>query len=391
MAGILRMARGAMGSVAPRRLPWHLPLLALGLVAVGSAFITSAHSAALAHRHLVFAAMGCVGFAAISLLDYRRVAGSSLPLYLAGVALLAALPVLGVSVNDARRSYDLGPFHVQPSEPMKYLLVLALADYFALPRRLDRLRDLAAPLALTAVPAGLIVIQPDLGSGLVLVSLFFLVSFLAGVPVRNLLILVVAGAALFAVAWFGQDMGLPPALRLKRYQKQRVMSFVDPDSAPESMASYNARQAMVAVSAGGLRGQGWGQGVLNLLGRVPERHTDFIFPVIAEEWGFYRTALVVLLYMLIIGLLARLARGTPEPFGRLIVGGVLCLFAVQAMLHVAISLRLAPITGLTLPLVSYGGSSLVSTFAGFGLVASVRMHPTFVFRDEGLPGAPGRG
>ncbi len=139
---------------------------------------------------------------------------------------------------------------------------------------------------------------------------------------------------------------------------------------------------MLAICAGGPAGQGWGRGVLNRLGRVPERHTDFIFPVVAEEWGFAGTAPVVLAYLLLAALLARCTLTTEEPFGRLLVGGVMCVFASQALLHMAISLRLAPITGLTLPLASYGGSSLVTSYAGFGLAASVRLHPGVVFAEE---------
>ena len=151
---------------------------------------------------------------------------------------------------------------------------------------------------------------------------------------------------------------------------------MDPDKNPSSSASYNARQATLAIAGGGIGGQGWGEGLLNRLRRVPERHTDFIFPVIAEEWGFARTSVVMVFYLLVMVQLARIALETPDPFAGLLVGGVLTVFGFQALLHMAISLRLAPITGLTLPLVSYGGSSLVCTFGGLGIVASVAMRPT---------------
>jgi rod shape determining protein RodA len=177
---------------------------------------------------------------------------------------------------------------------------------------------------------------------------------------------------LFAAAWCTPGV-------LKDYQKSRLITFIDPASNPESPAAYNAEQATLAISAGGLAGEGWGQGVLTRLGRIPEQYADFIFAVIAEEWGFVRTAPLVCFYLLLAVLLAGVARATADPFGRLLVGGVLAVFALQSFLHMAISLRMAPITGLTLPLLSYGGSSLVSTFAGFGLVASVRMHRSVEF------------
>jgi len=371
----MRSIRHITGRVFPKRMPLHVLLLALVLTCIGAAFIRSAHHATYAYKHLVFAGIGCVAFVALSLFDYRHLRGIALPLYGAGVLALAGLPFLGVVVNNARRWYDLGLFHAQPSEPMKYLLVIALADYFRMRPRRERLRDMPLPLALTVVPMLLIVIQPDFGTALILLPVFFGMAFLGGVKVRNLAILAVGGCVLLAAAWL-----IPGAL--KDYQKERVMGFIDPARNPDTPAAYNARQATIAISAGGLKGQGWGQGVLNRLGRVPERHTDFIFPVVAEEWGFVRTAPLILLYLLVVFVLAQLARTTREPFGRLLIGGVLIVFAVQSLLHMAISLRLAPITGLTLPLISYGGSSLVSTYAGLGLAASVRMHRSIVFAGD---------
>jgi len=249
---------------------------------------------------------------------------------------------------------------------MKYVVVLVLATYFTYRVRLHGLLDLAVPLGLTLPPVLFIARQPDLGSAALFLPTFFAVAFVAGVPVRNLAVVFLLGCLLAAMAW--NTPGL-----IKPYQKERLISFIDPERNPHSSACYNARQATLAVTGGGLRGQGWGRGMLNRLRRIPERHTDFIFPVVAEEWGFARTAAVVVFYLLLIALLGWIAWQTPDPFGRMIVAGVMSVFGFQSLLHMAISLRLAPITGLTLPLMSYGGSSLVSTLGGFGLVASVAM------------------
>jgi len=362
----------ASGRTFLRDMPWHLLLGATVLSVIGAAFIRSSHSALFAQKHLIFAAAGCVVFLALAFLDYRHLASVAPLLYGAGLAALAALFVLGVTINYARSWFDVGFFSVQPSEPMKYVLVVVLADYFRLRRRVDRLRDLVPPLVLTGVPVGLIMLQPDFGTALVVLPIFFVMAFLAGVPVRNLVTVVLIGCGLFAAAWCTPGV-------LKDYQKSRLITFIDPASNPESPAAYNAEQATMAISAGGLAGEGWGQGVLTRLGRIPEQYADFIFAVIAEEWGFVRTAPLVCFYLLLAVLLAGVARATADPFGRLLVGGVLAVFALQSFLHMAISLRMAPITGLTLPLLSYGGSSLVSTFAGFGLVASVRMHRSVEF------------
>jgi len=384
---VMQIIRKAVGRIQARSLPWLLLLCAVTLTLVGALFISSVWGVRFAGllswppsyplKHLIFGALGVIAFFCVAFFDYRHFSQFALPLYAAGLVSLALLPVLGVRIHEARRWYDLGLFRVQPSEPMKYMVVIALADYFCYRQGVRRLRDLAFPLALTLAPMALISRQPDLGSAMLFVPVFFGVAFLAGVPVRNLAVVILAGVLLLAAAW-----SLPERYGVKDYQKQRVYSFLDPEGHPESPASYNARQVTLALTGGGPWGHGWGRGELNRLGRIPERHTDFIFPVIAEEWGFFRTAGVVLAYLLLMCLLARIVWGTRDAFGRLLAGGVLVVFAVQSLLHMAISLRLAPITGLTLPLVSYGGSSLVSTYAGLGLAASVSMRRTFVFSPE---------
>ena len=368
----MRLLRAIIGGFSFRRTPWALLAAGVLLGLVGVVFITSAHSWGFGKRHLQFLAMGIVAFLIAAIFDYRHLASLSIVLYAGGIAALGLLPFLGETRNYATRWYDVGPFLVQPSEPMKYIVVLALATYFRYRSRLDRLRDLAAPLLLVLVPMLLIVLQPDLGTSLLFLPAFFVVAFLAGVPVRNLALIMVAGVALAGAAW------VTPRV-VKDYQRDRVLSFLYPDQNRGSPAYYNAEQAARAIMDGGPWGQGWGEVRRTLLGQVPESHTDFIFPVIAEQWGFFRTAALVLFYLLLIVLMGSLVREAPDLFGGLLAGGVLTLFAFQSLLHMAISLRLTPITGLTLPLVSYGGSSLLSTMAGLGLVAGVgarRARPT---------------
>ena len=377
---MLSLIRTITGPFELRRLPWVLFTAAILLSLLGALFITSAESFGFARRHLIFLGLGALLFFFAALVDYRHLAGVSVWLYAGGLGALALLPFLGISVNNARRWYSLGPVNVQPSEPMKYVMVLALATYFTYRERLDRLRDLVLPLVLTLLPMFFIVQQPDLGTSLLFMPVFFGVAFLARVPVKNLAILAVAGALVLCAGWF-----TPGAI--KDYQKQRLISFLRPEIAPHSPASYNARQATLAITGGGVTGQGWGSGLLNQLERIPERHTDFIFPVVAEEWGFVRTVPIILFYLLVVLLIAREAWSTPDRFGRLVAGGVMIVVGFQSLLHMAISLRLAPITGLTLPLMSYGGSSLVSTFLGLGVVASIAMRRRLIFPDRrDLPG-----
>jgi rod shape determining protein RodA len=364
---MLKLARLLIGRVQIRGTPWCLLLGAVILTCVGAAFVRSSHSMALAGRHVVFGAAGSVVFLLLAFMDYRHLSVLAVPLYALGLMALAGLPLFGHTVNYARRWYDLGFFMAQPSEPMKYILVIVLADYWRFPGRMDRLRDLPAPLVLTILPMALIAQQPDVGTALLFPPVFAAMAFVGGVRLRNLLLLAGVGGVLLLGAWFTPGV-------LKDYQKQRIIGFIDPAQNRESPAAYNAEQAMTGIEAGGLTGRGWGRGVLNQLGRIPERHTDFIFPVISEEWGFVRTAPLVCLYLLVVVLLAQTTKSAWEPFGRLLVAGVATVFGFQALLNMAISLRLAPITGLTLPLVSYGGSSLISTYAGLGLAASTYLH-----------------
>lgn len=354
------------GPVKLRRFPWPLFLGALLLCVLGAVFIASAASFALARRHLVFTALGAFAFILMVLPDYRHYAALAAPLYTLGIVSLIMLRFFGVEINNARRWFSFGPVNLQPSELMKVFLVLSLATYFACRPRLDRLRDLLPPLALTLVPVALIITQPDLGTALVMLLLFFAVAFLAGAPLKNLAVLTGIGLLLTAAAWHTPGM-------IREYQKQRLTGFINPAANPHSPAAYNARQATLAIAGGGWYGQGWGQGQLTQLRRIPERHTDFIFPVIAEEWGYLRTAAFTAYYFLIGLLLWKMTSDADDFFARLLIGGAGSLFVLQGALHMAISLRLAPITGLTLPLISYGGSSLLATMTALGVAAGAHM------------------
>jgi rod shape determining protein RodA len=365
--GPVRLIRQAVGEPRWRRLPWHLLLPALCITAVGGLFIWSAEGAEWARKHAVFAAVGVVLFAGVTLLDYRRLRMAAVPLYVAGIAALVGLFFFGSDFNNATRWYRLGPVSVQPSEPMKFLVILLLAVYFAGARRCDRLRDLALPLGIVGLPMLLIARQPDLGTALIMLPAFLAIAWLAGTRTRTLALLVTAGCVLMVAAWFSPV--------LKDYQRRRVIAFVQPEKVAGTNAAAHHRQVIRAIRAGGLDGEGWGRGVLNRRGMISERHTDFIFVVIAEEWGLWRTGAFVLVYLLMIGVLVLMTAMAHNPFGRLLAGGVTAMIAFQALLNMAIAVRLAPITGLTLPLVSYGGSSLVTTWAALGLVASVHLHP----------------
>lgn len=360
-----------------RRIPWLMVGTAVLLGLIGVYFIASAHSFALARRQTLFLAAGLAAMLVGSRLDLEALAANAFALYAAGLLSLVLLPFLGIRVNNAVRWYDLGVFKLQPSEFVKLFMVLLLAEQLRYHKGIERFGALLPPLAFTMCPMALIVIQPDLGTSLLFLPLFGCMAFVAGARVRHLVAIAVVLIALALGAWFAPGV-------IKEYQRQRVLAFLDPDAYANTPAGYNSRQAVLAITAGGLTGQGWGEGVLNRLGRIPERHTDFIFSVVAEEWGFLRTAGLILLYMVLLLSLFLITMAAREPFGRLVGAGILCLVATQTFLHMAISLRMAPITGLTLPLVSYGGSSLVMMFLTLGLAANVAMSKPIVFASEEL-------
>lgn len=345
------------------------------LAVIGIYFVTSAISFSLAKRQALYLIAGLVVMAVAARLDLQLLAGYSFYFYCLGLLSLLLLPVLGIRINNAVRWYDLRVFRVQPSEFVKLALVLVLAEHLRYNRNLHRLHELAVLLALTIIPMMLIVIEPDLGTSLLFLPLFFGMAFLAGARARHLGIIFLVLAALGVAGWFTPGV-------LKEYQKKRILAFLDSEKYSQTAAGYNGRQAVLAITAGGMDGSGWGKGALNK--RIPERHTDFIFPVIAEEWGFVRTTAFILLYLTMLTCICLVAMRARDPFGRLLVTGIFILLSTQACLHIAISLRLAPITGLTLPLISYGGSSLVATLTALGLVINVATNKPFVFASEEL-------
>ena len=360
-----------------KKIPWPLILSALLLSLIGVYFIRSAHSLGLAAKQGQFLLLAVFAMVFVSFLDLQWLASYSFYFYALGLLSLVMLPIFGVRINNAVRWYDLVKFRVQPSEFVKLALVLMLAEYFRFNKELHKPGQMMMPFAMTVAPMMFIVRQPDLGTSLLFLPVFFGMAFIAGARVKHLVLILTCLVLLAVSVWF------IPGL-LKPYQRQRVEAYLHPDRYVRSPAGYNSRQAVIAITTGGLRGRGWGQGVLNRLRRIPERHTDFIFPVIAEEWGFIRTVGLILLYGILLLSIYHVASSARDPYGRLVASGVMVLLATQGCLHMAISLRLAPITGLTLPLISYGGSSLLSTFLALGLVVNVAMNKPIIFASQEL-------
>jgi rod shape determining protein RodA len=284
-------------------------------------------------------------------------------LYLAGVGMLMGVLVVGDVGKGAQRWLDLGVVRFQPSEVLKVALPLMLAWFLAEgPLPPSRLRTLTAVL-LTGIPVALIAVQPDLGTALLVASAGAFVLFLAGLSWRLILSLGLLGIALTPVLWhFMRD-----------YQRQRVLTLLNPESDPLG-AGYHIIQSQIAIGSGGVYGKGWSSGTQSHLEFLPERSTDFIFAVLGEEMGLLGILVLLSIYLFIIFRGLRIASRARDGFSRLLAGGLTLVFFVYLFVNTGMVTGLLPVVGVPLPLVSYGGSSMVTIMAGFGMIMSVQTH-----------------
>lgn len=284
-------------------------------------------------------------------------------LYLVGVGLLVAVMLFGVSAKGAQRWIALPGFRFQPSEVMKLVLPMAMAAYLVRDQLPPSFKRVLLSLIILAVPAALIMKQPDLGTSVLIASSGIFVLLLSGIYWRYVLsALVLAGAAL-PVLW-----GV-----MKPYQKQRVMTFLNPESDPLG-AGWNIIQSKTAIGSGGVSGKGWLQGTQSQLNFLPESHTDFIIAVIGEELGIYGIGFLILLYLLIVFRGMQLAMRAQDNFCRLLAGSITLTFFVYVMVNIGMVTGLMPVVGVPLPMISYGGTSIVTLMAGFGMLMSVAAH-----------------
>jgi rod shape determining protein RodA len=316
-------------------------------------------------------AIALMGLAALP--HYQHYRRGAWVLYGALVVALVFLLVKGSHTRGARGWFRLGPFMLQPAEFMKIVLVLTLARVLMYGRAVQRAPALLLPVAVAALPAALVLVQPDLGSALLFIPTLFAMLYAAGARKRHLALM---AAALLAAA---------PAVYLhgmKDYQRNRLIAFLFPEKVPPDMR-YQQEQSERACASGGVTGRGLGESGAAIPFYIPDRHTDFVFSIIAEELGLAGGSFVLLLYAVFFLQSLRIAHQSREPFGRLVVVGLTALFCTQTVINLGMTLGVAPITGLTLPFVSYGGSSLLTCGIAAGLVLNVgaRWQPSFASRD----------
>ncbi|MGH7823133.1 MAG: rod shape-determining protein RodA [Candidatus Binatia bacterium] len=355
---------------------WLLLLLVSLIVLMGVATVSSAtyspthgeRLTPLAIRQFIWAGAGAVALLVFLLIDYRKFERHAYLFYVGVLTLLVLVPAIGYIGGGSRRWIHLGFFTLQPSEPAKLALILVLARFFHrdVGRESYRIRDLLWPAVLFAIPAALILSQPDLGTAVVLGFVFTSMVLVAGVRVRSLAYVVVA--ALIGISATGQVLWG----QLKTYQQKRIVTFLNPEADPLG-AGYHIIQSKIAVGSGKIWGKGYRQGTQNQLRFLPEQHTDFIFSVFAEEWGLVCCVLLLLLYCALVWRGLQVVARAKDRFGALVAFGIVATIFWQVVVNISMTTGLLPVVGITLPFFSYGGSSMITLLAGVGLLVNVSM------------------
>lgn len=297
----------------------------------------------------------------------QHMARLALPVYALGLLLLVGVALFGEVSNGARRWLNVGITRIQPSEIMKIGVPLMLAWYFDRYEAVLKLRDYAIGAVVLAIPVGLIAKQPDLGTALLVSAAGFYVLFLAGLSWKIIIGLAVAGAALLPMLW-----GM-----MHDYQRQRVLTLLDPSQDPLG-AGYHTIQSTIAIGSGGLFGKGWMNSTQARLDFLPERTTDFVFAVFSEEFGLLGNIVLVILFVLVIGRGLYIAANASVLFSRLLAGAVTLTFFTYAFVNMGMVSGVLPVVGVPLPLISYGGTSLVTLLFGIGILMSIHTHKRLV-------------
>ncbi|MFM1768093.1 MAG: Rod shape-determining protein RodA [Verrucomicrobiota bacterium] len=388
------------------RIDWLMLAGLGGLMVIGVFFVYSATMASEAAasirwfnqpwvRQIIWYALGAAGLGLVCLIDYRVLSRWSLVIYWGTILLLLAVLIPGLGSTQgwgARRWINLGFFSIQPSEFAKLGFIVAMANYLSRPP--DELRSIRIfwqALGMTALPFLLILREPDLGSALILLPVGLTMLFVAGVPTRYLNTLI-GVASLLVVLILVDVLFAPPQwqIKLEPYQKRRLLVYFGLDGAPRNASpaekaearrvqrdySYNVEQALISVGSGGMLGKGWRQGTQNALGYLPRSvaHNDFIFSVIAEEKGFLGSALVVVLYGVVLFCGIRVASQARDRLGRLLATGIVAMVFSHVFINIGMNIRIMPVTGVPLPLLSYGGSSVLCSLLAAGLLQNVYIH-----------------
>lgn len=367
-------------SLNPRSDPaspwWHVdisPIIAtIGLSVIGLFAIYSAtrgrdpdnYVTDFVERQGIFAVIGLALVIGIIFFDYRWLLRLAPMIYMGSLGLLVLVLLAGVEVNGATSWFEAGGFRAQPSEFAKIALIVSIAALLArVPSGSVPLAMLVLIIAVAAVPIGLVVLQPDIGTAMVFLAIVAAMLMVGRAEAHHLFFLVLVAAVAVGL--------LVNSPLLKDYQRARLESFIDP--AANTVAAYNQEQAQIAIGNGGIQGTGFGEGSQTKSGLVPEQQTDFIFTVIGEEFGFVGGSVVLAFFALLLWRLYRMARLAGDAFGSYLVTGVFAMIAFQMFQSIGMTMGIMPVTGIPLPFVSSGGSSMLASYIGVGLALSVHM------------------
>jgi rod shape determining protein RodA len=358
----------------PRSLPrrvfqaidWVLVTLVAGIVTLALINLNSAGAGDWTGKiqtQIRWLGLGTIAATIVACLDYRILHRFAYAAYVFGLGLLMLVPLIGVMRNEARRWLEFGDYQFQPSELMKILLIISLARYISdLPQKEHkRLRHLIVPFAMFLVPVVFIVKQPDLSTGIICILVSMTILALTELTLKSILALLVSGVALFMLGW---------AFFMHKYQRSRIDVWLNPEAYADN-EGYQTIQAMIGVGNGGFLGRGVGKGTQNVLDFLPYGDTDFPFAVYAEEWGFVGSAMVLVMFLCLVLWAINLASQARDRFGALLCIGVASVFFFHVTLNVGMVLQLLPVTGITIPLFSLGGSNALAMMLGIGILMSV--------------------
>jgi len=353
-------------------------ILVMGLFVLDSATVNASvkYNMSFVYRQMAWIVVGLIVFIVVLFVDYSKLSKYGVHIYVLNLLLLLAVLIFGEETNGAQAWIPIGPYKIQPAEIVKALLILGLAQFLA-PRigKLNTFKDLIPVFIYVGVPLLLILKQPDLGTGLVYVAIMFGMLLVAGASPLLLFSLIGGGIGIIVLAIYGHyawDWWIP----LKDYQLMRLVVFVDPMIDPH-YTGWNVIQSQIAVGSGGLLGKGWGMGSQNINDFLPVQWTDFIFCVLAEEFGFIGSAILLLLFFVVIYRGIIIARKSKDTYGSLIAVGVVSMIIFHVLQNIGMTIGIMPITGIPLPFVSYGGSSLLANMMVLGLLMNV-----YIYHDQ---------
>ena len=340
-------------------------LLAIGLISLWS---LSIGDYTLFYKQLLWVALGFAFFGVVSMFDYRifkNYGGMILGLYFISILALFLLVVFGIKTRGVAGWFRWESFAVQPVEFMKIILIVLFAKYFS-KRHVEiyQIRHIIISGLYVLLPTALVMLQPDLGSAMILIILWITITLFSGIKIKHFLSILVIFSLVGILGW---------TTLLKPYQKERVVSFINPYDDPMG-SGYNIIQSLIAVGSGGAWGKGIGQGPQSHLLFLPEAETDFIFAAFAEEWGFLGNFLLISLFLILLLRMLKIGSKAENNFAKLFILGFATLIFSQLLIHIGVNTGLLPVTGITLPFVSYGGSSLITLMIGMGIVQSIKIY-----------------